>query len=285
VLTRLRARLAQRSFDYQWRALPDSEFLLGDNAFTAHVDGILSEHELCIDRSWFEGRRVLDAGCGQGRWTEGFVRLGCQVTALDASEAALAVVRARQGERVRTVCADVLHADRELAGEQFDLVFCWGVLHHTVSTRRGIAALARLLDRDGLMYLYLYGRGSVDRRRSASLAAQRFALNLLPLRLRHRAIARMVGPEHAHEAFDALSTALNDRFTLEEAAGFLREAGLTRVVQTQPHTELFLRADRGRSSADEHLLPLPKPPYWFERPLAENGALRAPAPVDGAAPA
>ena len=109
---------------------------------------------------------MLDAGCGNGRWTEGFVRLGCEVTAVDASVNALAQVRARFGDGVRTRQGDVLEADRLLAGERFDLVWSWGVLHHTADTGRGIRTLERLVADDGIFYVYLYGRETLPTRRS-----------------------------------------------------------------------------------------------------------------------
>ena len=149
MLAAIRARLARRSFDYQWGSLPTGAWLSDDPRFGAQVERIISEEELAIEPEWFRGRRVLDAGCGNGRWTEGFVRLGCEVTAIDASANALAQVRGRFGDGVRTLQGDVLEADRLLAGERFDLVWSWGVLHHTADTGRGIRALERLVADDG----------------------------------------------------------------------------------------------------------------------------------------
>ena len=264
MLRKIRSRLARRSFDYQWATLPEGPFLLSDPGFAGDVDRILSEEELCIGREWFPGRRVLDAGCGNGRWIEGFVRLGCDVTALDVSRHALEQVRGRYGDAVRTVQGDVLAADRLLAGKRFDLVFSWGVLHHTEDTGRGVTALSRLVLPDGLLYLFLYGRECWGRVAAARLAAQRFAANLLPLPARRALIERLYG-EQAHGFFDALSTPLNDRFSYEEARAMLSSAGFSRIENTMPQFPLRLRADRGRSSADEHFLPPPEPPFWFER--------------------
>ena len=50
----------------------------------------------------------------------------------------------------------------------------------------------------------------------------------------------------------------------------LNAAGLPRVVHTIDHTEVFLRADHGASSADAYLRPLATPPYWFQQ--AATGA-------------
>jgi SAM-dependent methyltransferase len=269
MLQGIRARLARRSFDYQWGSLPTGDWLADDPRFGAQVDRIISEEELAIHRDWFRGRRVLDAGCGNGRWTEGFVRLGCEVTAFDASANALAHVRGRFGDAVRTVQSDVLEADKVLAGERFDLVWSWGVLHHTADTGRGIRALERLVADDGLLYVYLYGRDNMPTRVSNwKLNAARLALNAFPLGARKAILVRLHGERGAHEAFDLLSTPLNRRTTVAEATALLQAAGLPRVVRTIDHTEVFLRADHGTSSADAHLRPLAQAPYWFQQPPA-----------------
>jgi hypothetical protein len=82
----------------------------------------------------------------------------------------------------------------------------------------------------------------------------------------------MYGPRRAHEAFDLLSTPLNRRTTVAEATGLLQAAGLPRVVRTIDHTEVFLRADHGASSADAHLRPLATAPYWFQQAAADTPA-------------
>jgi SAM-dependent methyltransferase len=265
MLNGFRARLARRSFDFQWAELPSGEMMLSDPWFFEHVDEIVAEHELRLPRSWFPGRRVLDAGCGNGRWIEGFVRLGCEVTAFDASTRGLQNVDRTYGDRVRTVHGDILRASETLAGEQFDLVWSWGVLHHTGDTARGVRELAALVAPDGFLYLYLYGKASVSRMAEARLAATRVLLNALPLRARRRALELVWGKEGAHQKFDLLSTAINQRYTFDEAAAMVRAAGFGNVLQTMLHTEVFLRADRGGREAAELTLPEPSRPYWFER--------------------
>ncbi|MEA2393143.1 MAG: hypothetical protein QOJ82_1034 [Solirubrobacteraceae bacterium] len=268
MLDRVRARVARRSFDYQWATLSEGEFVLGDAAFEHDVARIISAEELRVAAEWFAGRRVLDAGCGNGRWIRGFVELGCEVTAFDASAHGLQQVRARHGDGVRIVQGDVLRADELLAGERFDLVWCWGVLHHTTSIEQGIRSLARLVADDGLLYLYLYGAGSLSRRDTTSLAVQRVLMNALPFNVRRRLIERVHGTEKANQVFDAISTPLNRRVSFQEAAAMVRRVGLAGVTQTIPHTEVFLRAGRGATSAEPHFLPAPAPPFWFQRESA-----------------
>jgi ubiquinone/menaquinone biosynthesis C-methylase UbiE len=112
-------------------------------------------------------QRVLDAGCGGGRYTVALRRLGfAEVVGVDWSPEGIAVANARvkevgvTGVSYRT--ADVLalpFGDRE-----FDLVFSNGVLHHTTDTLRGVRELARVVKSPGRVWLYLYHRpGGLDR--------------------------------------------------------------------------------------------------------------------------
>jgi SAM-dependent methyltransferase len=263
VIKRARAWLARRSFDYQWHHLSTGTGLLDDPSFGQRVDEIVSAQELRLDRAWFPGRTVLDAGCGNGRWIEGFLRLGCKVTALDMSSHGLAQVRTTYGDKVRTVQGDVLRAASLLEGEQFDLVWSWGVLHHTRDTAAAIRELTRLVAPDGVLYLYLYGRESLQPEQAHKLARRRLMLNLLPMRVRRAVLVRKFGEARGNAAFDEYSTPLNDRFTFAEAEQMLRDAGWTHVLQTLDDTEIFVRASQ--NVLETETLPAPVRPYWFQQ--------------------
>jgi cyclopropane fatty-acyl-phospholipid synthase-like methyltransferase len=89
------------------------------------------------------GARVLDLGCGYGRVSLPLARMGCAVTALDASEPMLDVA----GERARAagVAIDFVHRDmRELdASERFDAVLSLGTaLGYVEGEQADAAALA-----------------------------------------------------------------------------------------------------------------------------------------------
>ena len=272
MLTAFRRRQTQASFDYQWRALAQGDAMLSDPWFVANVDRIASEDLLAVRRSWFEGRRVLDAGCGGGRWTVGLLRLGARVTAVDASPHSLESTRAQAarlapeaiGEgRLETRRVDLLDPEADL-GSGYDLVFSFGVLHHTGDTRRALAALARAVATDGMLFVYLYGSRSVGWGRRAALAIARTALAPLPFAAKTFVLARLLPGRDTHQAFDLLSPVINERYDRATVEGWLRDVGFAEVTATIPHTELFLRAHRGPCSA-EPFAPLATPPYWFER--------------------
>jgi SAM-dependent methyltransferase len=269
----LRQKQTLASFDWQWRELPEGGALLTEPWFREHVEEIISEELLCVSRDWFPGRRVLDAGCGNGRWTIGLLKLGCKVTAVDASAAALEHLQAAVQElcsteeqaRLEVASVNLLELPPELELRSFDLVFTFGVLHHTGDTRQALHNVAALAEPDGALFAYLYGRGSVSRKGRATLEVSRLALAPLPFALKKKVIGKLSRGQDAHQAFDCLSPTINTRQTFDQVAGWLREEGFPEVDETIAHTELFVRALRPESSLEPFLLPMPSPPYWFER--------------------
>jgi SAM-dependent methyltransferase len=273
----VRSRLARRqtlaSFDYQWRHLSAGDAMLSDAWFVAHADAILADELLAVDREWFRGRTALDAGCGGGRWTVALLRLGCRVVAVDASAAALEATRAQAARlvpeaiaegRLETGRVDLLVLPESLASARFDLVFSFGVLHHTGDTRSALAALAALVAPDGLLFVYLYGKGSVRGPRAPLLRAARLALAPLPFAAKTALLRRLFPGRDPHQAFDLLSPVVNDVHDHATVEGWLRELGLSDVARTIDHSEIFLRAARAACSA-RPFRPAPTRPYWFER--------------------
>jgi SAM-dependent methyltransferase len=244
--------------------------MLSDPWFVENVHQILSGELLGIDASWFSGRTVLDAGCGGGRWTVGLLRLGAQVTAVDFSAHAVASTAAQAARlvpdaagRLETRRADLLDQSTIPRGP-FDLVFSFGVLHHTGDTRRALANLARLVRPDGLLFLYLYGARSVGWARRLALAVGRAALAPLPFTAKQDVLGRLLPGRDVHQAFDLFSPVINDRYDHDRVEGWLGELGFPDVAPTLDHSELFLRAARPGCSA-RPFLPPPGRPYWFER--------------------
>lgn len=115
------------------------------------------------DFSRWQGKRVLEIGCGLGTDTINFARAGARVTAVDLSGASLELARLR---------AEIFDLDitfyqgnaEELPDfvpvEPYDLVYSFGVIHHTPRPRRAIEALRRYLDHNSLLKLMVYHRHS-----------------------------------------------------------------------------------------------------------------------------
>ncbi len=93
------------------------------------------------------GKRVLDAGCGKGRYSALIAQRFPQarVTAMDISEAMLKCVPAG----IRTVQHSIL--DMPFADGEFDAVICIEALEHVVQIEEGVQELTRVLAEGGTL--------------------------------------------------------------------------------------------------------------------------------------
>jgi ubiquinone/menaquinone biosynthesis C-methylase UbiE len=109
----------------------------------------------------WRGRRVLEIGVGVGSDFVRFVRAGADATGLDLTEAAIDLVRRRL--ELEGLSAHLQVADAEslpFEDRSFDLVYSWGVLHHTPDTARAVEEIRRVLRPDGEARIMLYSRRS-----------------------------------------------------------------------------------------------------------------------------
>ena len=82
------------------------------------------------------GKRVLEIGCGLGTDTMNFARAGAQVTAIDLSSKSLDLARQRAEvfglqDRVTFIEADAERLSEFVGPAEYDLVYSFGVIHHT----------------------------------------------------------------------------------------------------------------------------------------------------------
>ncbi len=114
-------------------------------------------------REALAGERVLEVGCGAGRFTEVLLESGAVVTAVDATSAVDACL-ANNGpqERLLVIQADLFALP--FRPGFFDRVFCYGVLQHTPDPRRAFLALVEQVRPGGLVAADVYARARwVDR--------------------------------------------------------------------------------------------------------------------------
>ncbi|WP_266206019.1 class I SAM-dependent methyltransferase [Pontibacter kalidii] len=109
-----------------------------------------------------KGMRLLDAGCGTGRNIQYLLQTGVKVYGADASEEAIAKVRAMASELAPTlspknfVVADL--AQLPFAEEMFEVVLCSAVLHFArdeAHFRSMVQELWRVLQPGGMLFCRL----------------------------------------------------------------------------------------------------------------------------------
>jgi SAM-dependent methyltransferase len=102
-----------------------------------------------------KGKRMLDVGCGMGRFAEVASRWGATVYGVDLSMAVNSAFTNLGGrENVHIAQADVFKLP--FAPATFDFIFSIGVLHHTPDTKTAFDQLPRLLRRGGKIAIWLY---------------------------------------------------------------------------------------------------------------------------------
>jgi len=111
------------------------------------------------------GKRVLEIGCGIGTDTIMFARHGARVTAIDYSEESLkmAKIRAKVFEledKIEFYHANVEELSKALPIEKFDLIYSFGVLHHTPHPEKAISELKKYMGRGTKLKIMVYNRNS-----------------------------------------------------------------------------------------------------------------------------
>jgi 2-polyprenyl-3-methyl-5-hydroxy-6-metoxy-1,4-benzoquinol methylase len=110
---------------------------------------------------------VLDVGCGIGTQSLEFARGGNDVMGIDLSTESLQAARSRLSvhpelSRQITFMQGDAQSDSFCLWSvpPFDLVYCWGVLHHTPNPFRLLANLRAHVRRDGRLKMMVYHRHS-----------------------------------------------------------------------------------------------------------------------------
>jgi SAM-dependent methyltransferase len=111
----------------------------------------------------WRGKRVLEIGCGIGTDTVNFARAGADVTAIDLSDISADVARRRLEAYGLSDRATILVGNAEelpaiVAPQAFDLVYSFGVIHHSPHPGRIIEHVRRYMTAASELRLMVYAR-------------------------------------------------------------------------------------------------------------------------------
>lgn len=109
----------------------------------------------------WRGKRVLEVGVGQGTDFLQFARGGAELSGVDLTEVSVELASQRLADE--GLAADLRQADAEslpFPDGSFDLVYSWGVLHHTPDTLKAIDEVRRVVAPGGEARIMLYSRRS-----------------------------------------------------------------------------------------------------------------------------
>ncbi len=142
------------SFGWQWNRFPRTQL-------DSHSGVPITRNRFFAQSGWtateLNGKRVLDVGCGAGRFAEVSLATGARLVAVDYSSA-VDVCRSNLGADARL---DVVQADMyrlPFAEGVFDYVYCFGVVQHTPDPGRGFQSLIAPLKSGGRIAVDVYPR-------------------------------------------------------------------------------------------------------------------------------
>jgi 2-polyprenyl-3-methyl-5-hydroxy-6-metoxy-1,4-benzoquinol methylase len=148
-----------RTFGYEWHSFPEM-YEEWERQFLDYMQPHAAD--------FFPGKKILDAGCGNGRFAYYAAKYGAEVWAIDLGPAVEVARRNTEARNVHVVQADLHHPPFEL--ESFDFIFSIGVLHHLPSPEAAFQNLLRFLKPGGVVQIYLYWKAEQQPIKAAMLS-------------------------------------------------------------------------------------------------------------------
>lgn len=112
--------------------------------------------------SW-RGKKVLEIGCGIGTDAVNFVRAGADYYGIELSEESLNICKERFkvfGLKGNFYNGNAENLDKFFDEKDFDLVYSFGVIHHSPNPQKIFEQLANYLKKDGELRVMLYNKDS-----------------------------------------------------------------------------------------------------------------------------
>lgn len=108
---------------------------------------------------------MLEIGCGIGTDTIRFARAGARITAVDLSEESLSLASKRAAvfgveDRVTFYRADAERLSEVVPVEEYDLVYSFGVIHHTPNPQNAVREIRKYMGPAGVLKVMVYHRYS-----------------------------------------------------------------------------------------------------------------------------
>jgi glycosyltransferase involved in cell wall biosynthesis len=171
------------SFGFEWHRFPE---------MYAEWERQFFEYMQPHGAEFFRGKKVLDAGCGNGRFAYYATKFGAEVWAIDLGPAVEVAKRNTDSVGEAQVIQANLH-DPPFAFESFDFIYSIGVLHHLPDPEEAFRNLLRFLKPGGDIQVYLYWQPERQPIKSLLLSGVS-AARQLTTRLPHQAVYALAYP-------------------------------------------------------------------------------------------
>jgi len=109
----------------------------------------------------WKGKKVLEIGCGIGTDSINFARAGADVTVVDLSDESIAVCKKRFevfGLKANFYSGDAEHLGEFVPVQKYDLIYSFGVIHHTPHPEKVFEQLKQYCKPDTELRIMLYSR-------------------------------------------------------------------------------------------------------------------------------
>jgi ubiquinone/menaquinone biosynthesis C-methylase UbiE len=162
----------KRRAQEQWSANPCGAHVARELAFgTREYFDAIEDYRYNIYAPWmkqligfdrYSGKSLLEVGCGTGTDSLQFARGGALFTGIDLTPRSIEIARKRfavyqqRGEFLLSDAENLAFPD-----ESFDVVYSFGVIHHTPDTERAAAEIHRVLKHGGKAIVMVYHRSSL----------------------------------------------------------------------------------------------------------------------------
>lgn len=113
----------------------------------------------------WQGKKVLEIGCGIGTDAINFARAGAEITAVELSEKSLGLARERAKvysleDKIKFYCANAEELSKYVPVEPYDLIYSFGVIHHTPFPEDIITQIKYYIHSGSVVKLMVYHRYS-----------------------------------------------------------------------------------------------------------------------------
>jgi 2-polyprenyl-3-methyl-5-hydroxy-6-metoxy-1,4-benzoquinol methylase len=184
-----------------------------------------------LDSNTLAGRRFLDVGCGSGLFSLAAVRLGADhVRSFDVDPESVACARELQRRWAPEVTTwqiepgDILDTQYVSSLGTFDVVYSWGVLHHTGDMWSALANVDKVVSETGWLCVAIYNDQG---RRSRMWRRVKRIYNVLPEPAKTPYAVTVMLPREAMTAF-AATVRLRPGSYVSSWSSYGRQRGMSR---------------------------------------------------------
>ena len=142
------------SFAYEWKNIYKENNFEKQN-YLHFIGPFLGEGDL-------KGKKIVDIGCGSGRFTKWPAMIGAEVViGVDLGESVEAAYKLTKNfDNVCIVQGDIYNIP---VNSIFDIAYSIGVLHHLPKPKEGFLSLLKVLKKGGKMLIWVYSRRNNNR--------------------------------------------------------------------------------------------------------------------------